>query len=154
MNFGSLYARLRLTASATQAEIKSAYYRLSKLYHPDKNNDCPKATIQFRNITEAYEVLSDSTSKAAYDKGYCDLNKCLVNYAIQSNLVHSHPYLFIPIAEHFPRNHLKGPSNRFRSSYRRRRFQDNPENKGFEEFDSPIQERMKQYRVQVENKSK
>lgn len=124
MNFGSLYARLRLTASATQAEIKSAYYRLSKLYHPDKNNDCPKATVQFRNITEAYEVLSDSKSKAAYDK------------------------------EHFPRNHLKGASNRFTSSYRRRRFQDNPENKGFEEFDSPIQERMKQYRVQVENKSK
>lgn len=71
MNFGSLYARLRLTAAATQPEIKSAYYRLSKLYHPDKNKDCPKATIQFRNITEAYEVLSNPQSKVAYDKGDC-----------------------------------------------------------------------------------
>lgn len=69
MNFGSLYARLRLTAVATQSEIKSAYYRLSKIYHPDKNNNCPKASIQFRNITEAYEVLGNSTLKAAYDKG-------------------------------------------------------------------------------------
>lgn len=75
MNFGSLYARLRLTAAANQTEIKSAYYRLSKLYHPDRNNDCPNATIQFRNITEAYKVLSNPAAKAAYDKGlksiYC-----------------------------------------------------------------------------------
>lgn len=69
MNFNSFYARLRVTATATQSEIKNAYYRLSKLYHPDKNNDCPKATVQFRNITEAYEVLSDQKAKAAYDKG-------------------------------------------------------------------------------------
>lgn len=89
MNFGSLYARLRLTASATQAEIKSAYYRLSKLYHPDKNNDCPKATVQFRNITEAYEVLSDSTSKVSYDKGNCDLNTFLVSFTNESNLFHT-----------------------------------------------------------------
>lgn len=69
MNFSSFYARLRLTAAATQSEIKSAYYRLSKIYHPDKNNNCPKATTQFRNITEAYETLSDPKSKAVYDTG-------------------------------------------------------------------------------------
>lgn len=79
MNFGSLYARLRLTAAATQTEIKSAYYRLSKLYHPDKNNNCPKASIQFRNITEAYEVLGNSTLKAAYDKGDCRI--ILINHS-------------------------------------------------------------------------
>lgn len=73
MNFSSLYARLRLTAAATQSEIKSAYYRLSKIYHPDKNHNCPKAAIQFRNISEAYEVLSDPKSKTAYDKGRFDL---------------------------------------------------------------------------------
>lgn len=69
MNFSSFYARLRLTAAATQSEIKSAYYRLSKIYHPDNNNNCPKATTQFRNITEAYETLSDPKSKAVYDTG-------------------------------------------------------------------------------------
>lgn len=71
MNFSSFYARLRLTVAATKSEIKGAYYRLSKIYHPDKNNNCPRATIQFRNITEAYEVLKDPKSKAAYDKGNC-----------------------------------------------------------------------------------
>lgn len=76
MNFGSLYTRLRLTAVASQSEIKSAYYRLSKIYHPDKNNSCPRATIQFRNITEAYEVLSNPKSKAIYDKG--NLNQIFV----------------------------------------------------------------------------
>lgn len=69
MNFGSLYTRLRLTATATQSEIKSAYYRLSKIYHPDKNNNSPKAIGQFRSITEAYEVLGDPKAKAIYDKG-------------------------------------------------------------------------------------
>lgn len=69
MNFNSFYARLRLTAAATQSEIKGAYYRLSKVYHPDKTGNCSKAIIQFRNITEAYKVLSDPKSKAAYDKG-------------------------------------------------------------------------------------
>lgn len=69
MNFSSFYARLRLTAVATQSEVKSAYYRLSKIYHPDKNNNCPKAAVQFRNISEAYKVLSDPKSRAAYDKG-------------------------------------------------------------------------------------
>lgn len=70
MNFSSFYSRLRLTAVATQSEIKSAYYRLSKVYHPDKNNNCPQAAIQFRNISEAYTVLSDPKSRVAYDKGF------------------------------------------------------------------------------------
>lgn len=78
MNFGSLYSRLRLTAAATQSEIKTAYYRLSKIYHPDKNNNCPKASAQFRNITEAYEVLGDPKAKAAYDKGDFLLSFCLL----------------------------------------------------------------------------
>lgn len=70
MNFGSLYSRLRLTLTATEKEIKSAYFRLSKIYHPDKTNNCPKASDQFRNITEAYDILRDPKLKAAYDAGF------------------------------------------------------------------------------------
>lgn len=83
MNFGSLYSRLRITASATKNEIKSAYYRLSKVFHPDKNNNCPQAERQFRCITEAYETLSSPDTKAAYDKGLRFLKlKILSSYDI------------------------------------------------------------------------
>lgn len=75
MNFSSFYARLRVTATATLSEIKSSYYRLSKIHHPDKNNNCPKASIQFRNISEAYAVLGNPKLRAAYDKG--NLSKVL-----------------------------------------------------------------------------
>lgn len=69
MNFGNLYSKLRLTAAATQSEIKSAYYRLCKIYHPDKNQDCQKAAQQFRIINEAYKVLGNEESRALYDQG-------------------------------------------------------------------------------------
>lgn len=71
MNFGSLYTRLRLTAAATQADIKSAYYRLSKLFHPDKSQNSPS---QFRSITEAYETLGNPKKRAEYDNG---MESCL-----------------------------------------------------------------------------
>lgn len=69
MNFGSLYSRLRITAAATQSEIKGAYYRLCKIYHPDKNVDNPVAAQRFREITEAYEILGNEETRANYDKG-------------------------------------------------------------------------------------
>lgn len=86
MNFGNLYTRLRLTAAATQAEIKTAYYRLSKIYHPDTNTNSSKAGPQFRGITEAYKVLGNPKTRAEYDKG---INKCMhfVFYKIQNNLI-------------------------------------------------------------------
>lgn len=62
--------------------------------------------------------------------------------------------LYFFITENFPRSTLRGASTRFRTSFRRRRIRDSPELAYFEEFDLPIQQRMKQYRVQVENKEK
>lgn len=64
--FGNLYARLGLTGSATQDEIKKAYYELSKKHHPDRNDG---STTTFRSITEAYEILGNGTSRAEYDRG-------------------------------------------------------------------------------------
>lgn len=62
--------------------------------------------------------------------------------------------LFIFDIENFPNEKLRGASTRFQTSYRRRRFRDNPEHTYFEDLDSPIQARMKQYRIQIEKKEK
>jgi DnaJ family protein C protein 30 len=52
----SHYDALGVTPSSTQAEIKSAYYKLSKLYHPDRNKGSDVAAAHFKTINEAYEV--------------------------------------------------------------------------------------------------
>lgn len=57
MNLIIWFRALELKATATKSEIKSAYYRLCQIYHPDKTNNCPKAVQRFRTINEAYEEL-------------------------------------------------------------------------------------------------
>lgn len=57
------YKILEINRSVTDKEIKSAYYRLSKLYHPDKNGN----ELLFHSINEAYIILSDVDKKAEYD---------------------------------------------------------------------------------------
>lgn len=59
---------LEVTASATPAEIKKAYRKLSLIYHPDKNPDDPLAASRFIQITKAYGSLTDETSKRNYEK--------------------------------------------------------------------------------------
>lgn len=61
------YKALGLTPSATQSEIKSAYYKLSKLHHPDKNNGSEESAKKFRAITAAYEILGKEDSRRRYD---------------------------------------------------------------------------------------
>ncbi|KPI98899.1 PREDICTED: dnaJ homolog subfamily C member 30-like [Papilio xuthus] len=64
----SHYDVLGVTPKSTQNDIKSAYYKLSKLYHPDISSDETSAK-KFRAITEAYEVLGNIKLKKMYDKG-------------------------------------------------------------------------------------
>jgi DnaJ-domain-containing protein 1 len=67
-----LYAILGLTHKATQAEIKSAYRKLARNYHPDVSAS-PDANARFAQINEAYHVLSDPQKRWAYDQGlYAD----------------------------------------------------------------------------------
>ena len=61
------YEVLGVSKSASAAEIKKAYRKLSKQYHPDINKE-PGAEDKFKEISEAYEVLSDDTKKAQYDQ--------------------------------------------------------------------------------------
>lgn len=77
------YEDLGISKNSTQGEIKAAYYRLSMLYHPDKNQGSESAAIKFREITQAYEVLGNFRLRRLYDKGvlylfinqYCKTNK-------------------------------------------------------------------------------
>src|SRR5262245_14264602 len=63
----NLYARLGVNRTATPNQIKSAYRRLARKYHPDVNAD-PSASEKFAKISEAYQVLSDPESRERYDR--------------------------------------------------------------------------------------
>ncbi|MCQ2979387.1 MAG: molecular chaperone DnaJ [Clostridia bacterium] len=62
------YDVLGVSKSATDDELKKAYRKLAKQYHPDSNKDNPEAEAEFKEVNEAYEVLSDSQKRAAYDQ--------------------------------------------------------------------------------------
>ncbi|QSX05809.1 molecular chaperone DnaJ [Sedimentibacter sp. zth1] len=62
------YEVLGLSKGADDKEIKSAFRKLAKQYHPDLNPDNKEAETKFKEINEAYEVLSDSEKKAKYDQ--------------------------------------------------------------------------------------
>ena len=61
------YTSLEIEKNANDEEIKKAYRKLSKKYHPDLNQSNPKAEEKFKEIAEAYEVLSDKEKKQNYD---------------------------------------------------------------------------------------
>lgn len=63
----SLYETLEIKDNASADEIKKAYRKLAKKYHPDVNKT-PEAEEKFKEINAAYEVLSDSQKKAQYDQ--------------------------------------------------------------------------------------
>ena len=62
------YEVLGVSKDATQSQITKAYYKLAKVYHPDKNPDNPEAEEMFKEISDAYQVLSDQDKRQRYDK--------------------------------------------------------------------------------------
>jgi molecular chaperone DnaJ len=63
------YSVLGVDKKATAAEIKKAYRKLARQYHPDRNPEDEKSEERFKEISEANDVLSDPDKRAAYDRG-------------------------------------------------------------------------------------
>ncbi len=69
------YEVLGVDKGATAEELKKAYRKLARQYHPDANPDDPSAEEKFKEVAEAYEVLNDEQKRATYDRfGHDGLN--------------------------------------------------------------------------------
>lgn len=66
------YATLGVARGASEKDIKSAYRKLAKELHPDRNTGNPKAAERFSDVTRAYDLLSDKDKRARFDRGEID----------------------------------------------------------------------------------
>ena len=66
------YSALGVAKGASEKEIKTAYRKLAKELHPDRNKDNPKATERFSDVTKAYDLLLDKDKRAQFDRGEID----------------------------------------------------------------------------------
>lgn len=70
-----LYQVLGVGRQASKEEIQKAYRKLARKYHPDMNLDDEKAKERFKRVQEAYDVLSDTEKRAAYDRYGADFER-------------------------------------------------------------------------------
>jgi len=68
MEYKDYYKILGVDKKADDKEIKKAYHKLARQYHPDVNQDDKTAENKFKDINEAYEVLSDPEKRQKYDQ--------------------------------------------------------------------------------------
>jgi len=66
------YSTLGVARGASEKEIKSAYRKLAKELHPDRNKDNPQTAERFSDVTKAYDLLSDKDKRAQFDRGEID----------------------------------------------------------------------------------
>ena len=66
------YAVLGVAKSASEKEIKTAFRKLAKQFHPDTNADDPSAVARFNEANQAYEILGDKEKRAQFDRGEID----------------------------------------------------------------------------------
>lgn len=70
----NLYTVLGVSNTSTDAEIKSAYRKLARKYHPDINKDNPALVEKFKEASSAYDILSDKKNREKYDNNEIDSN--------------------------------------------------------------------------------
>ncbi|XP_047466417.1 dnaJ homolog subfamily C member 30, mitochondrial-like [Mugil cephalus] len=68
------YEILEVASTATQAQIKTAYYKQSFIYHPDRNSGSEEASVRFSEVSEAYTVLGNMGLRKKYDRGLLSLS--------------------------------------------------------------------------------
>ena len=68
MAFIDYYKILGVDKSIPQKDVKRAYLKRAKQFHPDLHPDDPKAKAKFQALTEAYDVIGDPDKRAKYDK--------------------------------------------------------------------------------------
>lgn len=68
MEYKDYYKTLGVDKNAGEKEIKSAYRKLARKYHPDMNPNDPQSEARFKEVNEAYEVLGDSEKRKKYDQ--------------------------------------------------------------------------------------
>ena len=74
------YEVLGVNRDATEADLKKAYRRLAMKYHPDRNENNAEAEAKFKESKEAYDVLSDSQKRSAYDQfGHAGVDLSLIH---------------------------------------------------------------------------
>jgi DnaJ-class molecular chaperone len=66
------YTVLGVSRSASDKDIKSAYRKLAKKYHPDQNPEDPSAHAKFAEATSAYDLLNDTVKRSQFDRGEID----------------------------------------------------------------------------------
>lgn len=66
------YSVLGVPRSANEAEVKAAFRKLAKQYHPDRNTNDPKAKERFAEVNNAYEILGDKDKRGKFDRGEID----------------------------------------------------------------------------------
>src|SRR5215208_7785687 len=69
------YDVLGLARSASEKDIRQAYRKLARQYHPDLNPNDKQAETKFKEIGQAYEVLSDADKRKSYDRWGHDFEK-------------------------------------------------------------------------------
>jgi len=80
-----LYSILGVSKNASKAELKAAYHKLARKYHPDVNKDNPSVAEKFKEISAAYDVLGDEDKRKKYDNNEIDASGKPTGYGSYSS---------------------------------------------------------------------